>query len=53
MCDGVQDCVGGTDEMNCGPSKILHCHESNYCYVWKDIGHVFVAVPGRSQGSAA
>ena len=20
-CDGIQDCVGGTDEVNCGPSK--------------------------------
>ena len=32
MCDGIQDCVGGTDEVNCGfgknctsrPSKTLH-----------------------------
>ena len=23
VCDGIQDCVGGTDEKNCGPSKIF------------------------------
>ena len=44
VCDGLLDCVGGTDEVDCGPSKILHCHESNYCYVWKAVGDVFVAV---------
>ena len=31
MCDSYQDCVGGTDEMNCGPSKTLHCCELNCC----------------------
>ena len=26
VCDGIQDCVGGTDEMNCtGLGKTLHC----------------------------
>ena len=44
MCDGLLDCVGGTDEVDCGHSKILHCYESNYCYVWKAVGNVFVAV---------
>ena len=24
--DGIEDCIGGTDEVNCGPSKIF-----NYC----------------------
>ena len=47
VCDGVLDCVGGTDEVDCGPSKILHCHESNSCHVWKAVGDVFVAVPGK------
>ena len=40
VCDGVQDCVGGTDEVNCEFCKILHCYESNYCYSWKDVGSV-------------
>ena len=30
MCDGIQDCVGGTDEMNCtGPSKTFIANRSD------------------------
>ena len=24
MCDGIQDCAGGTDEMNCGHGKAVN-----------------------------
>ena len=30
MCDGIQDCVGGTDEVNCGLRKsFINCYDAN------------------------
>ena len=29
MCDGYWDCSGGTDEVDCGFGKTLHCCDSN------------------------
>ena len=40
VCDGIQDCVGGTDEVNCGLGKTFISYASNDCYIWKDVGNV-------------
>ena len=38
MCDGIQDCVGGTDEVNCGISKTIIAVTGRmlvmYCFVF-------------------
>ena len=41
MCDGVQDCVGGTDEVNCGLRKTFIAVNVMNCYVWMGVGNVF------------
>ena len=40
VCDGIQDCVGGTDEVNCGHGKTCWMHVSCFRFFCKQHGDI-------------